>query len=147
MKIKYFNHNPESKGSKSYTILNEQDEQIGSVEGYINKYGELTSVIRINPEYQQQGLGFQSFLKVFNELNEEVEIKKIIGSWNKDEEFADCENGMSTNLKIFLDCINEDNPENCALKTATGKWAVKLGFNNCNILRKSTQSATIEFYK
>ena len=72
MKIKYFNHNPESKGSKSYTILNEQDEQIGSVEGYINKYGELTSVIRINPEYQQQGLGFQSFLKVFNELNEEV---------------------------------------------------------------------------
>ncbi|WP_276168244.1 hypothetical protein [Zobellia alginiliquefaciens] len=147
MKITYFDDNPETKDSKSYTILNENVEPIGSVEGNINKYGVLTSVVRINLEYQQKGLGFKSFSKVFDELNKEVEIKKIIGSWNKDEEFADCENGMSTNLKIFLDCISNEKPEYCAFKTATGKWAKKLGFNNCNIVRKSTESATIEFYK
>lgn len=147
MKITYYNDNPESIGSKSYTILNEKEEQIGSVEGYINKYGELTSVVRINPEYQKQGLGFKSFSKVFDELNKEVEIKKIIGSWNQDEEFADCENGMSTNLKIFLNCIKENDPEKCAFKTATGKWVKKLGFNNCNVRSKSAHSATIEFYK
>jgi hypothetical protein len=146
MKITYYKHTSE-KGSSSYTLLNDKEEQIGSVEGFVNEDGEFISVVRINPELQKLGLGYDAFLTVFNELNDIEEIKKIIGSWHKDAEFADCEDGMSTNLKIFLNCLNDTDPEKCVFQTATGKWAKKLGFSKCNILSKSKESAKIEFYK
>ena len=46
----------EREYSKNYTILNEKEEFIGSVEGTVNPEGEFVSVIRINPEFQKKGL-------------------------------------------------------------------------------------------
>jgi hypothetical protein len=147
MNLSYHLMNTEKENSKNYTILNEKEEFVGSVEGFINEYGEFLPIVRINPEFQKKGIGFIAFHKVFKELGGEIAIKKIVGSWHKDEEFGDCEDGMSTNLRLFLNCLETDSPSNCAFKTATGKWANKLGFNKCNFLSKSSVSVYIEFYK
>lgn len=36
-------------------------------------------------------------------MNETTQIKRINGSWYRDEEFQDFEEGMSANFKIFFD--------------------------------------------
>lgn len=147
MNLKYDTTDTGNENSRSYSIINEGNEFIGTVEGYVNVDGELITVVRINPDFQKQGLGYEAFHKVFNELDAQIKIKKIVGSWHKDEEFDDCEEGMSTNLKLFLECIKNEEPNKCAFRTPTGRWAIKLGFKNCKIISKSGESASIQFIK
>lgn len=146
MKVKYYPAEQNGK-SRSYTILKENDDPVGSVEGYINDDGHLTSVVHVYPDFQQKGLGYAAFKKVFTELNNEIKITRIIGSWMKDEEFGDCEGGMSTNLRLFLQCIENEDSVDCAFKTPTGRWAQKLGFNKCDIKSVSNDSVTVVFYQ
>lgn len=54
---------------KIYNITNEQGEDIGTVEGHGNEFGELISVVKIyHPNYQQKGLGYTAFKKYFLNL-------------------------------------------------------------------------------
>lgn len=135
--------------SKAYVIVNDQQETIGSVEGNVNNYGELVAVVKLyTEEYQKKGIGFYSFKRVFDELNNVVEIKTLKGCWCKDIEFQHFENGMSTNLKIFFSkralglTIEES-----AFETPTGKWAKKLGFAKCELKKCTEEEVWIDFKK
>lgn len=121
--------------------------QVGSAEGYMSRYGDLVTVIKINEEFQGQGLGFQAFNKVFTELSVKGEIKQIIGGWHMGDEFSYCEEGMSTNLRVFKASIdNGVDPITSAWNTPTGKWAKKKGFTNCKVRSHTSESAEVVFY-
>lgn len=135
----------DDKLSKSYILLNGEN-PIGSVEGYLNEYGVLTTVIKVDPEYHNQGIGFNAFVRIFDELNKKLPITKIMGSWHGDDEFAYCENGMSTNLRLFLNCVrNGNDATECALATPTGIWASRLGFKKCKVVSYGPSEAKVEF--
>ena len=134
--------------SKSYYIKNEQDEDIGIVEGYGNEDGALLSKVKIyNPKYQGKGIGFEAFNKIFDEIDRIVPVKKIVGSWSSGDEFKNFEDGMSTNLKVFLESSKTENEKNSAYLTPTGKWAQRLGFKNCEILSNSKDEVMVVFSK
>ena len=57
-----------TKNHISYSILNVDEIEIGSVEGWVNDEGGLTSVVMVNQDYQGNKIGFDSFIKVFEEL-------------------------------------------------------------------------------
>lgn len=137
------------KNSLKYNLFSEdKKENIGYIEGYASKDNEFISVVRINPDFQNKGFGFEAFNKVFQELNTVNNITKICGSWHKDEEFSEVEGGMSTNLKTFKEESKENtNQSECAFKTPTGKWAKKLGFDNCTVLRDSDTTVEVVFTK
>lgn len=149
MNIKYVSNDSDTELSKSYQILSETNEEVGSAEGYVSRYGDLVTVIKIyDQDYKQRGLGFEIFKKIFDELDKIVSIKTIKGSWYKGGEFQDFEENMSTNLKIFTSCMeSEKDEQKCAFRTPTGKWAQKLGYNNCNVLLVSTDEVTVDFTK
>jgi hypothetical protein len=133
---------------KSYHITNEQGEDIGTVEGYGDEFGELVSVVKIyHPNYQQKGVGYTAFKKVFDEINDAVQIQIIKGSWHAGGEFQDFEDGMSTNLKVFKDKLKNESPENSAFHTPTGKWAKTLGFLNTDVKLISEDEVIINFTK
>ena len=140
---------PKPDLSKKYSLINEKKEEIGTIEGSVNIYGELVTVVKIyGLENQQKGIGFSSFKRIFNELNELVEINTIKSSWLKGEEFQFFEDCMSTNLRIFQTQRNLGKPiEECAFGTPTGKWAQKLGFHKCEIIRITTEEVCIDFKK
>jgi hypothetical protein len=137
------------KISLNYNLFSEdKKDNIGYIEGYISEGNVFISVVRIYPNFQNKGFGFEAFKKVFQELNAENNITKICGSWHKDEEFSECECGMSTNLKIFKEESKENtNQFECAFKTPTGKWAKKLGFDNCTVLLDSDTTVEVVFTK
>ncbi|WP_154654327.1 hypothetical protein [Rhodonellum psychrophilum] len=94
-------------------MTNGQKEDIGTVEGFGNKYGELVSVVKIfHPNYQRNGYGFEAFEKIFNEINNVVPITIIKGSRHAGEEFQDIEDNMSTNLKVFKENLKNRNKRN-----------------------------------
>lgn len=133
--------------SLAYSILNNKGVEMGRVEGYVAKEALIT-VLHINEEYQNKGIGFMAFKKVYDELGKKNTISQIIGSWHSDEEFSYCEDGMSTNLKIFLHNINKGlSDTQSALNTPTGKWAQRLGFNKCDILRNTSGSVEVAYSK
>jgi hypothetical protein len=134
--------------SVSFLISDAQSNtQIGSAEGYLSQYGDLVTVIKINEELQGLGLGFQAFSKVFSELSSKGIIKRIIGGWHKGDEFSYCENGMSTNLRLFKDGVDRGiDPISSAWSTPTGKWAKKKGFTNCTVSSHTSESAEVIFY-
>jgi len=135
-----------NENSVSFKILSD-DTCIGSIEGYIGN-NTLTSVIHIDKAYQKQGIGFIAFEKIYNTLNQNNNIQQIAGSWCKDEEFSYCDDGMSSNLKIFLENSNLGlSDTQSAFNTPTGKWAKKLGFNKCRIDRKTNDSVHVSFFK
>ena len=145
MDVKYILNSNPNELSKSYHITNEKDEDIGHIEGYLNKYGELITVVKIY-SHQKEGIGFRAFEKIYTELNEIVPIKTIKGCWSSGGEFETFENGMSTNLKVFLSCLeNETNVEKCAFSTPTGKWANKLGYSKIKINLISKEEVLIDF--
>ncbi|PSR53266.1 hypothetical protein AHMF7605_06840 [Adhaeribacter arboris] len=147
MEIQYSSLAKPTGLDRFYYLLN-GEEQIGYVEGHLNNYGELVPVVQIYSGYQRLGLGFEAFKKVFDELNELSPITKILGSWHKGREFAHCKDGMSSNLRIFLNCRSQHNSDSeCALQTPTGKWAAKLGFNKCKVLSISSDEVNVEFFK
>jgi hypothetical protein len=132
----------------SYQITNDENEDIGTIEGSGNKYGEFLSVIKVyNPKFQKKGLGFQFFKKAFDEIDANYPISLIKGSWHKGGEFQDFEDGMSTNLKIYLENLKTMSQIDSAFSTPTGKWVKKLGFNQCNIITNSTDEVVVEFTK
>lgn len=147
--IKYKSYSEARKLERSYHLFDEDDNEIGTIEGNANKYGELVSVVKVyDNKNQKKGFGFEAFKKVFCELNDEVPITKIVGSWHNGGEFQDFDEGMSTNLKIFLTCRkNKKDLKNCAFSTPTGKWAKKLGFNDCEIVLISSDVVNINFKK
>lgn len=145
MKINYFQID-QTKSSASYLILDCNDQQIGSTEGYVVNE-QLITVIKINPEYQGLGLGYQAFSKIYNKLSLKNKISEIVGSWHKDEEFSYCENGMSTNLNLFHANRNAGlTEEESALRTPTGKWAQKIGYDKCEIKRMTSDDVYVTFY-
>jgi len=138
----------DKKDAKYNIFTNDKKEHIGTIEGYILKNNDFFSVVRINPEFQGKGFGFEAFNKVFQELNAKNNITEIHGSWHKDEEFSDCIDGMSTNLKAFKEESKmKTNLSECAFITPTGKWAKKLGFNTCEILQNSDTTVKVVFKK
>lgn len=145
MEIKYvLNSNP-NQLSKSYYITNEENEDIGNIEGYLNEYGELITVVKIY-SHQKEGIGYKAFEKIYTELNEIVPIKVIKGCWSSGGEFQTFEDGMSTNLKMFwLGYENEKNIEESAFNTPTGKWAKKLGYSKIKVNSISKEEVLIDF--
>lgn len=136
-----------SENSLSYYILNEDTKQIGTVEGYATNDG-LIAVLHIDNEYQGKGIGYAAFKKVYDELCEQTTITRIIGSWHKDDEFSYCEDGMSTNLRLYQENSEKGlSKEESAFGTPTGKWAKKLGFNKCQIESCTDEDVKVVFYK
>ena len=146
MNIQYIAFTEQEELKRSYQIK-DNDKEIGSVEGYLIEYGVLVTVVKIfNPNYKKKGLGFAAFKKVFDELNGFISIKRIRGCWCSGGEFQDFENGMSTNLKVFTENLeNGKDEQDCAFLTPTGKWAKKLGYSKCNIMSKSISEVTVDF--
>jgi len=148
MILKYTELSENSGFSRYYHISNDADEDIGMVEGHGNENGNFVSVVKIyNPKYQRIGLGFDAFKKIFDEINSIVPISVIVGSWHKGGEFQDFEDGMSTNLKVFFESFNTENEEKSAFLTPTGKWAQKLGFNNCKVSSIAHDEVSVFFFK
>ncbi|WP_277122673.1 hypothetical protein [Bacteroides ndongoniae] len=136
----------EKNNSVAYNILI-GNKEIGRIEGYVIK-GGFYSVIHIDNSYQKKGIGFNAFQKVFNELNDSNTISRIVGSWHSDKEFAYCDEGKSTNLRVYLKNIEDGmTNEDSALNTPTGRWARKLGFNYCTVERNNTDSVLVSFIK
>lgn len=138
----------EKKDLLSYQITNDEGDDIGTIEAAGSKYGDFVSIIKIyNLKFQNKGLGFDFFKKAFDEINANYPISLIKGSWHKGGEFQDFEDGMSTNLKIYIDNLLTKNPIESAFSTPTGKWAKKLGFNTCQIISSSTEEVIVNFTK
>lgn len=136
----------EGNNFKTYQIYDQANNLIGSVEGILNDYGELSTVIRIEEEYQGQGIGKLAFEKVFNELNNLLPITSIRGSWLQDVEFAHLEGGRSVNLTIFLNKKEEGLSDiESAFSTPTGKWSQALGFTTCDFEVNNNQNVTVLF--
>ena len=136
------------RDSYSFILFNDKNEEIGNFYGKIGRNRELITAIHIDNNYQGKGLGLRYFLKLYNYLNECKPIKSIVGSWHQDEEFRYCEDGMSTNLRLFLDCTrHEKNKVKCAFSTPTGKWAKRLRYNMCKFLNISEQNVEVVFQK
>lgn len=134
------------KSSRSYQIF-DGDNFVGSVEGSGNSHGEFISIVMLAPEYHGKGIGFEAFNKMFNEINDNYPISKIIGSWHKNDEYKDFEGGMSTNLRIFFQNTGEQSDIDSAAKTPTGKWAQKIGFEKCKIILKNNHDVIVHFTK
>ena len=137
------------KKRNSYSfLLFDKKKQVGSFEGNIGSNRELITAIHIDENYQGKGIGLKYFLKLYNYLNDCKPIKSIAGSWHQDEEFGYCKDGMSTNLRLFLDCsLHEKNKVKCAFSTPTGNWAKHLRYNKCKILRSTKQDVEVIFQK
>jgi hypothetical protein len=149
MNIIFNNDNPVgTKGLVSYHITNEKKDDIGTVEGAGNENGIFMSIVKIyNPNFQKNGLGFKSFKKVYDEINQTYPISIIKASWHKGGEFKDFKNGMSTNLLLFRKNSNKMNEEDNVFSTPTGKWAKKIGFNKYKIITDSDEEVVINFSK
>lgn len=137
-----------NKEEINYNLMYE-DNIVGDVFGQVTEYGVLLTVIKIYPvELRNIGLGYNIFKSLFIPLNEKIQIQVIVGSWHADDEFKDYEEGKSTNLKIYQDSqVSGDSEDISAFKTATGKWAKKLGFTSCKISSISTESVVVNFFK
>ena len=147
MELQYINYFENTDLQKSYTIFDENENEIGSAEAFGTELGFLVTVIKIfNPKFQKMGLGFQAFKKVFDEISHHVPITVIVGSWHRGGEFQEFEDGMSSNMKVFRESQNE-RIEDRAFSTPTGKWAKRLGFNNCRILSNGYDEVTVHFTK
>ncbi len=143
------NNNSDSLNSIKYNIFeSDSNLHVGYIEGYLANENTFISVVRIDPNFQGKRIGFEAFNKVFQELNTNNTITKICGTWHKDDEFSTCYDGMSTNLRVFkAELNNNTNLSECALKTPTGKWAKKLGFEMCEVMRNEETVVEVVFGK
>ncbi len=133
--------------SISFCLFNSNYEQVGDAYGSISDFGHLTCAIKIyNDENQQNGVGFRAFKEIFDYLNSKSQVKIIHASWHQDQEFIDYEQGMSTNLRLFLECYEKGGtPKDCARLTPTGKWAAKLGYTAVNVVSFNNRETHVEF--
>ena len=93
-----------------------------------------------------KSLGSQAFNKMMNHFGEE-NIDVICGSWHKEEEFSYIEASMSTNLKVFKEKVVEMSPEEAALCTPTGKWAVRYDYTKVEMIRNQVDEVCVKFHK
>jgi hypothetical protein len=148
--MKYTFSNPKyvTKDYLTFQILDEFGSEIGSTEGAGNKYGEFISVVKIyDSAHFKYGIGFAAFQKAFELIDSDFPIAIIKASWNKDGEFKDFENGMSTNLLEYLNHKKVMSDIDAAKNTPTGKWCRKLGFVNCTIIREASDNVEVNFSK
>ena len=135
------------KSNISYILSTDDKKEIGTAEGYIAKE-DLIFVIHINEKYQNKGIGDKAVRKVYDELKKQNKISNIVGSWHKDEEFSYCQDGMSTNLRIFKENISNGMSESqSAFNTPTGKWVQKLGFTKCTVISNTNTDVKVVFSK
>lgn len=128
----------------SYRLLLD-DVEVGTIEGY-NIRGIMHSVVKINSTHEGQGLGYEAFYHVFEELNNQSRIIGIAGSWNRDDEFSYCEDGMSSNLRIFRENLDKGlSRDDSAKSTPTGRWAHKLGFTTVTFHQESENCVNVTF--
>ncbi|WP_461789720.1 hypothetical protein [Pedobacter sp.] len=126
----------------------EMTKMIGMAEGYIGHHSELITVIKVTNEYQKQGFGFKLFLEVFEHLSEINDIKTVIGSWSKDDEFSYCEKGQSTNLSLFQEFKKKGLTDSeAAFSTPTGKWAKQIGYNKATFGNIQVHNVEVFFTK
>lgn len=148
MELVFKQHNTENDLSRVYHITNEMGIEVGIIEGYAQHNGTLNVIIKIHQDFQKMGFGFIAFKKIYDELNSVTPIDVICASWNKDDEFSYCQDGMSTNLKIFHDSREIGNTlEESAFLTPTGKWVKKLGFTICRIGLNSYDEVQVDFIR
>lgn len=121
--------------SKHYVIHGVNDEFLGSAQGDCRD-GSLSCVIKIKKEYQKRGIGFISFIKLFNELNEHNNIKRFIANWKKDND----KDEMITNFIIYKKNGN-------VFDTPTGKWMNRIGFTKYDISLIEDNKMTVIFTK
>lgn len=139
-----FEQTNHSKTSISYSIKL-SGEYIGTCEGYLNN-NVLVLVIHIYRDYQGKGYGYIALKTIIEHFGED-NIHCISASWNQDEEFSYCENGMSANLLVFQQMRAENqNDTDCIYATPTGKWMKKLGYNKFTITQESQDSVNVDFY-
>lgn len=133
----------------SYQILDLNKKEIGYIQGFVSNRGQLICIIKIfKKEYRNKGIGFAGFKILFDELDKKKSINTIMGGWNAGGEFADYEEGMSTNLKVFNEKIRLGFiPKDAAIATPTGKWAQKLGFTNVEIRNQSKENVEVSFHR
>lgn len=123
-------------------------DNIGAFEGRLAN-GCLFSVLHLQEPYQKKGIGFeimQGILAYYKENQQEVRC--LVGSWHRHEEFRYLPGGQSINLTVFKEQLNlGGTKEKAALDTPTGKWAQQLGFNKATILKHSEDDVTVYFCK
>lgn len=147
-KMKFIENQPSSQGFRSYNVLSvNNNEFIGTAFAAGNNKFEFLSKIKISPSFRGQGLGFQIFKKLYDEINKDFKIETIRGEWHKNKDYEDCEDGMSTNLKIFQNYVKSKSSEDSAFETATGKWAKRLGYIHCKIVEESENEVKVHFTK
>ncbi|KFF17291.1 hypothetical protein [Flavobacterium hydatis] len=148
MKYTFSNPNYVTKDYLTFQILDESGIEIGSAEGAGNKYGDFISVVKIYDSANfKYGIGFAAFQKAFELIDSDFPITTIKASWNKDGEFKDFENGMSTNLLEYSNHKKVMSDIDAAKNTPTGKWCRKLGFVNCTIIRDTSDNVEVNFTK
>lgn len=148
MKYTFSDPNYITQDYLNFLILDEFGKEIGTAEGIGNKYGEFISVIKIYDSANfSYGIGFAAFSKAFELIDSNFPISIIKASWNKDGEFKDFENGMSTNLLAYLNNKNTMSDIEAAILTPTGRWCEKLGFVNCIIGKDTPESVEVIFMK
>jgi len=144
----HFEFLAQSESSLSFIAFEDTslDVQIGAAEGYIGKDQQLTMVVKVYNGFHQKGIGYFFFTKVFEHFSNFQPVNTINGSWSKDAEFSYCEDGESTNLKVFKSLVKSGySMEEAALNTPTGKWARKLGYNQVKILSVSDENVNVSF--
>jgi hypothetical protein len=124
------------------------DEPIGSYEGNVGIRDELISIIKVNEQYRELGIGFKAFDRVFKALSQHTKILTIVGAWYKDEEFSYLPEGKSTNLLAYQNQINEgEHPQIAAFNTPTGRWARRLGFDKAYVVSANEKNVQVAFVK
>ena len=140
-KYQEFTHNRYS----ATAFLNKKP--VGQIDGNINIDGKITCSIKVNQGFERQGIGYVLHEKIINELSKLREIKVFESTWLVDEEFQSYPNMMSTNLLVFLECLENDfNLNDCAFYTPTGKILRRLGFKTCEVLYYSESETKVNFY-
>lgn len=133
--------------SKTYNI-HINTNLVGSIEGYLNDYGEVVLVTKVDPAHHGIGIGFEATRHVINELELFSPVVCIKASWSTGGEFEYCEGGKSSNLLIFENNLRNGLSEvEAAQNTPTGKWAKRLGFNQIEFVKVSKQEVLVNFNK
>lgn len=126
--------------------INEVSRPIGTVSSS-HREG-LLAAFHLPPELHGKGIGFTAFKIAVDHFSALFEVRFIIGTWRVDSEYAYLPGYRSTNLTIYRQGIDEGiSQQQAALRTPTGKWAMKLGFQYVELVRDSEDDVEVRFHK
>ncbi|WP_272149188.1 hypothetical protein [Tenacibaculum aiptasiae] len=114
--------------SKAY-FIKDCDNIIGEIHASCNE-GIFVCSINIIENYQRKKIGFNSFYKVFEEINVGCPIEIIQANWKKD----------SINFYLFEETKD-------VFETVTGKWMKELNFINYNVIYSNDERIQVNFKK